>query len=165
VTRHDEVEGRSLHGRQWLAHLEAEPGVQRQRPIVVAGLHEADAGEASRACPLQHVLHQPPADRAVLRRRVDGDRADADHGSGLPEEIAADQTAVQLGHDRVDIVADQQRPEQLEGRLHGREVGREAMPGGDAGECRPTDRRACLDIVGSARSQRGRHRCASRICS
>ena len=107
---------------------------------MVPGLDQADAGEAPVPGPLQHVLHQPPADRAVLRARVDGDRADAGDRRGLPEEVAADHAAVRLGHDRVDVAAREQRRDQLLGRLHGREVAGEAVPAGDRPERRVADR-------------------------
>ena len=40
------LERRPLEARQLLAHVEAQLGVQRERAVVVAGLHQADPGRA-----------------------------------------------------------------------------------------------------------------------
>jgi hypothetical protein len=147
-----------LEGREGLAHIEPELGVERQRTVVVCGLDKADAGEVPLPSPLQHVFHQPSADRAVLHSRINGDRTDAGDRRGFPKEIAADHAPVCLGHDRVDVAAREQGCDQLLRNLRRGKVTREVVSVGDRLKCRVADHCAGFDIVGRAGSQPQVHR-------
>ena len=148
----------ALHQAERLAHVEAELGVERQRTVVVGGLHQAHAGEPVDARALEHGLHQAPSDRAVLRFRIDGDRADAGDRQGSPEEVAADDAAIELGDDGVRPVPAEQVGQQALRRLHRGKVGREAVLLRDGLEAVVADRaagRRVLRVPGAHRQTSG----------
>ena len=84
---------RSLHHRQRLANDEAELRVQRQRPVVVGGLDEPDAGGSARARARERRLHHQSPDAVVLDRGTHDHRADPRDRSALIDERAADNRA------------------------------------------------------------------------
>ena len=67
------------------------------------GLDEADAGGATLLRSIHGCIHELAADTEVLHGGVDGDGADAvDHGA-LVHAIAANDAALVLGYDAVEV--------------------------------------------------------------
>jgi hypothetical protein len=89
---------------------------------VVAVLNQPNAGEVAGSCALDNSLHQTAPDPTVLRRRIDGDRAETGDRRAFVEEIAAEYASILLGHDAIEPgMVDQHRGE-AHRNLRGREV-------------------------------------------
>ncbi|HEX8145269.1 MAG TPA: hypothetical protein VF553_22065 [Pyrinomonadaceae bacterium] len=72
---------------------------------MISGLKQPDSGEAPLFRTPHDLIHQTLADCAVLHVRLNRDRAYAGDGRPLPEEVAAHNSPVGFGHDRVDVIA------------------------------------------------------------
>src|SRR5205085_1553886 len=107
---------------------------------------------------LHHIEHQPAADRPVLRRRIDRDRADAGDRTALVKEVAANYLAVALSNDRVDPGVGQQHLNAARRNLCRREIRREIVLARDRLERLEADRPTGRRIRGSALPQDYIHR-------
>src|SRR5687767_11014702 len=70
---------------------------------MISGLHQPYSRETAIVRPLDYVFHQSFPDSEILHGRINSDRPDAGNNGILPEEIAADYSPVNFGHDRVDV--------------------------------------------------------------
>lgn len=64
------VDCRPLHAREMFTHLEAQLRVERQRPAVISGLHETNAGGTLFFGTNHHRVHQTSAQASVLHLGV-----------------------------------------------------------------------------------------------
>ena len=98
-----EVESVALHARQVFAHVVAELRVKRERTRVKASLNKSDTSEILRSSALVHSVHQTSADRTILHRRINCDRPDACDRVAFVEKIAADNAAIDLRDNAVEL--------------------------------------------------------------
>ena len=120
---------------------------------MVGRLQGPNPGDAAARATLDHVEHQPTADRMVLRGGVEGDRADAGNRTPLVDKVAADHLAVALGNDPVDPGMGQQHLHETCRNLGGREIPREVVLACDRLERFEADRTAGGRIRGNAPAQ------------
>src|SRR5689334_14164076 len=80
-----EIERCALENAQRLARIESQLSVETERTAMIRRLDEPHAGKVARRGAFHHRLHQAPPDRAVLDRRVDGNRPDAGDRIALVE--------------------------------------------------------------------------------
>jgi hypothetical protein len=141
------------HAGEQLADREAELGVERQRPGVVARLQEPDPRCRPLDAAPHDVLHQSTAHATVLDGRVDRDRSDAVDGRPPVQEVAADDSAVRLRHHGVEVRALQHGGNQADPDLGGGKVRREPVTLCDGGESLIGDAPAGVGVLGGARSK------------
>ena len=127
IPGHRQAERRAVHRAERLTDVEAELRVQAERPVVVGDLHQAHAGGALLRRPVQHRGHQRASHVVVLRRWVHAHRPDRGDGRALVQEAAAQDAAVPLRHNAVDVRVVDEPPDRPGRRLDGREVVRESV--------------------------------------
>jgi hypothetical protein len=93
-----------LEHRQRLAHDEPEARVQRERAVVIGGLHEANAASSTLALAPQDRLHERVSNTLVLGRRIDRDRSDSRDNRALVDEGAADDLLPAAGNEHLDAL-------------------------------------------------------------
>jgi hypothetical protein len=92
------------------------------------------------------VLHHPSANAVILHRRIDRDRADAVDRRPLVHEIAAGDTAVELGDDRMMAGMGEQHHRKSDPIFRRWEVRREVVRRAHRLEGLVADRAACHGI-------------------
>ena len=102
---------------------------------VVGRLHETHGLESLLLRAPEHRLHQSAADGAVLRGRVDGNRADSGDRFALPEEIAARHATVRFGDQGMDIRPRHELLHQPSGDFRSRKVRWKTVLLGNGFEC------------------------------
>ena len=137
-----------MHARQQIPDLEAELGIERQRPVVVGGLHQPDSRRGPVGDPAQNILHECSADPTVLHPGVNGDWANTNDGRPLVKEVAADDAPVDLGHNGVEARMTQEHRQQADPRLQVREVGSKLMRPSDRLKRLVADTAADLGVLG-----------------
>src|SRR5579871_811729 len=86
----------SLEAGKGLPDIEPETRVERERPIVIGGLHQPDPDGLALVRPIEYSPHQHPSSAVVLYPRVDRYRTDArDHGT-LVQAVAPHDAAVRF---------------------------------------------------------------------
>ena len=153
-----DLERRPLEARELFAHVITELGVQRERAVVVARLHQADPRRALLDRPPLDVVHERATDLAVLDVRVDRDGPDPDDRRPFVEEVAADDPSVELGHDGVDPGVSEHHARESDRHLRLGEVGREVVRGGDRVERLVADAPDGLGVLGRSGAELQRHR-------
>jgi hypothetical protein len=114
--------------------METELGIKRERAVVVSGLQQAYPRGLALCGAAQNVLHQTPAHATVLSRRIDGNRPNAGNAGSLIKEIAADDSALVFGDDRVKARMCQQSRQQTARYCWRGKVRREVMSRGNRPE-------------------------------
>src|SRR5689334_7343659 len=142
VARQADPQRLAVELRHRLARLKSELRIEAKRAIMVGRLQEPDPGDAAARATLDHIEHQPTADRMVLRAGIDGDRADAGDRTALVEKAAAGHLAVALGNNRIDPGVGQQHLDAARRNLRRREVPWEIVLARDRLERLEADRTA-----------------------
>src|SRR5688572_457324 len=104
----------------------------------------------------QHVAHQRPPDRAVLRGRIDGDRTHSRHRIAYPEKVTADDASAALGDHAVHVLAREQIVDEAVRDVYGWEVRRKVVVRRDRVEGFVHDARNGRRIVGLTSTQQSR---------
>ena len=98
-------------------------------------------------------FHQLPADRAILRRRIDCDRPQPCDDIAFVEKIAPDDPSIDLRHDRVKLRMREHPRQQPDSHFGRRKIGRKIMCFGNVLERLVTNGAARDCIVGRAGTQ------------
>ena len=157
ISRHRELERFAVHRGKRAANIEAELGVQAERPVVIGNLDQPDARGASFDGPFEHRCHERAAHAVVLRGGIDADRPQPRDGGPLVEEVAAQDVAVALRDHAVDPRMVDQVPDRLGRRRDRREVRRESVARRNGGERLVADAPALLPVVRHCLANREAH--------
>src|SRR5262249_2747343 len=103
VPRNLHGERRPLHRGQRLTGHESQLGIEGKRAVVIGSLYQPPPREAPLDNPLKDIVHQLAADRAILHRRIDSDRADAGDSRTLVNKVTAYDPAVEFGDHPINI--------------------------------------------------------------
>ena len=113
---------------------------------MIADLDEPNPDGSALGGPLEHGAHERPSDPSILCGRINADRTDGGDRPPFVEERAADDPALALRDDPVEARVGHQAAHAAGGHPDAREIGREAVLGGERGECFVEDPAALGDV-------------------